>query len=389
MFRKYVKKAVKHLSANDYQPLNRIELNAAAMTHNVAYIKKQHPGFEVVPVLKSNAYGHGLEQVAEILNGADCHSLAVDGYFEAAKIRDITKHHILVLGYILPENAHLLDTKRCSFVVQDIAGLRAFAALRRPVKVHLELNTGFNRLGLQPGELPEYLEELKRHSNLELEGIMSHLADADNERDDSFDEKQQGQFDTLVTQILSAGFQPKFIHIAQTAGSAKIRSKYANTVRLGIGTYGINPLLPEDSHYKDLAKLKPVLDLKSTIIKVLDLKKGDRVSYNGIFTAPKPMRIGVLPLGYYEGVQRALSNKGCVTYGSKSLPIVGRVCMNHTMIDLGQTSLQIGDEVTVISSDSVLPNSVAALQSERGLFAYTTLTGIASSVHREIIDVGK
>src|SRR5215475_16609 len=105
MLRRYAKKVLKHLSTNGYRPLNRIELNANAMLHNVALIQKQHPDFEIIPVLKSNAYGHGLEQVAEILNDATCRLLAVDGYFEAARIRDITKHRILVLGYILPENA--------------------------------------------------------------------------------------------------------------------------------------------------------------------------------------------------------------------------------------------------------------------------------------------
>lgn len=389
MLRRYAKKALKHLAGNDYRPLNRIELNRQAMLHNVALIQEQHSKFEIIPVLKANAYGHGLEQVAEILNGATCRYLAVDGYFEAARIRDITSHHILVLGYVLPQNVHLLDTKRCSFVVQDIQGLVAFGALGKPVRVYVELNTGFNRLGLQPDELPEYLIALKKYPNLELEGIMTHLVDGDNELDDSLDLKQQKLFDATIAQIFEVGFRPKLIHIAQTAGSTKIKSKYANAIRLGIGTYGINPLSPRDPHYADLASLEAVLELKSTIIKVIDLKKGDTVSYNATFTAPKSMRIGVLPLGYYEGMPRELSSKGWVTYADKELPIVGRICMNHTMIDLSQTNLKVGDEVTIISNNSAMPNSIAGMQAKHGLFAYTTMTGIASSVRREIINVGK
>ncbi|HEY1835430.1 MAG TPA: alanine racemase [Candidatus Saccharimonadales bacterium] len=385
MLRKYAKKALRRLAANDYRPLNRIELKRQAMLHNVMHIQKQHPGFEIIPVLKANAYGHGLEQVAEILNGAACNYLAVDGYFEAAKIRDITKHRILVLGYVLPQNVRLLDTKRCSFVVQDVAGLTAFGKLGKPVRIHAEFNTGFNRLGVLPEELSEYLAALKKYPNLELEGVMTHLVDADNELDDSFDARQQELFDAHVAKILEAGFRPKLIHIAQTAGSTKIKSKYANAIRLGIGTYGVNPLLPQDPHYADLASLEAVLELKSTIIKTINLKKGDMVSYNATFAAPKPMRIGVLPLGYYEGVPRELSNKGCVTYNGKELPIVGRVCMNHTMIDLGQTNLKVGDEVTLISNDPAKSNSVAGMQKKHGLFPYTTMTSLASSVRREII----
>src|SRR4029079_172405 len=170
---------------------------------------------------------------------------------------------------------------------------------------------------LQPEELPAYLDTLKKYPKLQLEGVMTHLADADNELDNNFNAKQLNVFDKQVAHILAAGFRPTIIHIAQTAGSTKIRSQYANAIRLGIGVYGINPLLPHDARYANLEALWPVLELKSTVIKVLDLQKGDKVSYNCTFTAPGPMRVGVLPLGFYEGVPRELSNKGCVTYKGK------------------------------------------------------------------------
>jgi alanine racemase len=355
------------------------------MLRNVALIQEQHPNFEIIPVLKGNAYGHGIRETASILRASDCKFIAVDGYFEATKIRDSTTKRILVMGHILPENVRLLDTKRCSFVVQDITGLQAFGELSKPVRVHVELNTGMNRLGLQPGELPAYLNILKKYPKLRLEGIMTHLADADNELDDSFNAKQSALFDKQVERILTAGFRPTTIHIAQTAGSTKTHSRYANAIRLGIGAYGINPLLPGDAHYTDLEALQPVLELKSTIIKVLDLQKGDAVSYNCTFTAPGPMRVGVLPLGFYEGVPRELSNKGCVTYQDVELPILGRVCMDHTVINLKDTGLRVNDEVTVISKDPAQPNSIAGLQLNHNLFTYTTLTGLSSSIRREII----
>lgn len=368
-----------------YRTLNLIELHRSAVLHNVQLIRAAHPKFSIIPVLKANAYGHGIQDMAAILNRAPCDMLAVDGYFEAGRIRHITKHRILVLGYIRPENVRLVDTKRCSFVVQDTAGLEAFGRLNRPVKIHLELNTGMNRLGLAPHELNHYLETLQLFPSLELEGIMTHLADADNPADDLFTREQAEQFDRLVEGILLKGFKPRFIHIAQTAGSTKAHSKYANALRLGIGLYGINPLALTDEHAQELADLQPVLELRSTIIKVNDLQPGDRVSYNGTFTADKPIRIGVLPLGYYEGVPRELSNTGVVTHGEAVLPIVGRVCMDHTMIDLGTSGLKAGDEVTVISADPAMPNSVARLSAEHGLFPYSLLTGLSSSVRREIV----
>lgn len=385
ILRKYAKKALLRLSINNYQTLNRIELSRDRTLHNFNLFKNQHPGFEIMPVLKGNAYGHGLVEIAKILNEVNCPFLTVDGYFEAPKIRDISRHRILVMGYIKPENVKLLDVKRCSFVVQDLEGLKAFGRLGKPVRIHMELNTGMNRLGLQLEEIEVYLNTLHQSPNLELEGVMTHLADADNKTNDSFTAAQVELFDRLVEKVLDAGFKPKFIHLANTAGSVKAKSRYANTKRIGIGLYGINPLNPKDSVYKDLEGLQPTLSLKSTIIKVLDLKKGAKVSYSGLFTAPKDMRIGVLPLGYYECIPRALSNKGVVTYEGAPLPIVGRVCMNHTMIDISKVNIKVGAEVTVIDSDKSKPNSVTQISSRHQLFDYELLTSLSSNIHRKIV----
>ena len=374
----------RHRAARRYQPLNRIELHRSAVLNNFRLLQSQHPDFSIMPVLKANAYGHGLAEMAQILNDVNCDLLAVDGYFEAAKIRFQTKHRILVLGYIKPENVALLDIKRCSFVVQDASCLSAFGLLRRPVKVHLELNTGMNRLGLVPSEVDSHLKVLKSYPSLELEGIMTHLADADNVSND-FTDTQVELFDKQVKHIIAKGFRPKYIHIAQTAGSTKVSSQTANGIRLGIGLYGINPLMPKDPHHDDLKGLEPVLELISTIIKVNDLKPGDKVSYSGIFTAPKAMRIATLPLGYYEGVPRSLSNIGVVSQGNLILPVVGRICMNHTMIGLNGNDLKVGDEITVISSDPLKPNSVVQICSANKLFAYSLLTGISDSIRREIV----
>ena len=383
--KRYIKRIMSSLSKNTFRTLNYIELDKSEMLHNVESIQNQHPGYAIMPVLKANAYGHGLKEVAAILNDAKCDLLAVDGYFEAAQIRYITKHRILVLGYILPENVHLLDTKRCSFVVQDKETLEAFGRLRKPVQIHLELNTGMNRLGLQPYEVDAYLKTMRRFPRLQLEGVMSHLADADNEVDDEFTHKQLTQFDEQVERIVTQGFTPRYIHLAQTAGSTKISSKYTNALRLGIGLYGINPLQSKDKHFQDLQTLQPILTLKSTIIKTMSLNKGEAVGYNGTFIAKNPMQIGILPIGYYEGVPRELSNVGCVMANQQVLPIVGRICMNHTTIDLTGSQLRVGDEVTVMSSNPNDPNSIAFLSAKHHLFSYTTLTGLSSSIRRYII----
>lgn len=368
-----------------YRTLNYITLHRARVLDNFARIQRQHPHMRIMPVLKANAYGHGLKEMAQILNEADCDLLAVDGYFEAGKVRFTTKHKLLVLGYILPENIPVLDTKRCSFVVQDLQVLHAFGSLNRPVRIHVEINTGMNRLGIALSDIPAYLEALRRYPKLELEGVMTHLADADNEADDTYTARQVADFDACMQIIVAAGCTPRYVHVAQTAGSTKAKSAYANAIRLGIGLYGINPLAKNDPQYHELQDLKPVLTLTSTIIKTMQLKAGDKVSYNGTFTAPRAMRIGVLPLGYYEGIPRELSNIGVVTSNTRVLPIVGRICMNHTMIDLKDTQLQTGDEVTVFDADFTQPNAIAAVCTAHHLFPYVVLVKLSSSIRRRII----
>jgi len=381
MLKKIVNKILSKARPNNYQTLNRIEISRSKLIHNFNLIHQQHTDTAIIPVLKANAYGHGLAQVATALNSADCSLIAVDGYFEASRIRDITNHRILVMGYIKPVNFHLLDTRKCSFVVQDIGELQAIGQLKKHVNIHIELNTGMNRLGLKPDELDNYLTTLKQLPQVKLEGVMTHLADADSPKSD-FTDDQVKLFDTMVSQILSAGFKPRYIHIAQTAGSTKVTSKYANAMRIGIGLYGINPLTSADKHFTDLEKLLPALELKSEIIKVIDLKKGDRVSYNGTFIADKPMRIGVLSLGYYDGLPRELSTRGFVTNGNQKLAIVGRICMDHTMVDLTDSKLVMGDTVTVISNNPTDPNSIAGIAKSHRLFNYSLLTNLSSSVRR-------
>jgi alanine racemase len=242
-----------------------------------------------------------------------------------------------------------------------------------------------NRMGLMPNDLPAFLQEFKKHPKLRLEGVMSHLADACNPTDDSFTYKQQEVFDNAVRTILGAGFKPTVMHLAASAGATKVSSRFVTHVRPGLAIYGINPLEEKDTKYLDLAPLSPVLKLKSTVIKITELKKGDKVGYGCAYTAARPTTIATLPLGYYEAMPWILSGAGCVTHGDQVLPIVGRVCMNHTMIDATGTGLKIGDKITVISSDPTQPNSVRSLQQNHGIFSYELLIHINETIHRKVV----
>jgi alanine racemase len=307
--------------------------------------------------------------------------IAVDGYFEALRVREVSDQPVLVMGAIKPENFKKMKYDNFTFVVQDAESIKALAATGKRIKVHLECNTGMNRYGARLGEAVELARLIQKYKNLTLEGVMSHLADSDGINQTTVDKAVAG-FDQCVELIRALGLEPSILHVAQSAGGVRAKSKYANAMRLGISLYGINPFPEAHKHHQVLRDLRPAMRLVSTITKVTQLQKGDKVSYNYTFTAPKDMTIGVLPLGYFEGVNRALSNAGTVQVGQRQTPIVGRVCMNHTMFSLEGIDAKRGDEVVVFSNDPRDKNAIDHIAKDHKLFNYTLLTSLSHDVRR-------
>ena len=365
----------------EYATHNLIEVSKSAILHNIHVFEKLS-GKEVIPVLKGNAYGHGTELVAKILKNKKLSYIAVDGYFEALRIREVSKQPILVMGAILPENFARLKYSSFTFVVDSVPVIQALGETGKKVKVHLECNTGMNRYGAEPEEITALTKLILSYKNLELEGVMSHLADSDGDDPSTVDDAVR-LFDMCVEDVKSAGANPTMFHIAQTAGSLKAKSKYATAVRVGIGTYGINPFPATHALYKKLHnELHPALKFTSTITKTHLLEKGDKVSYNYTFTAPQKMRIGVVPVGYYEGINRTLSNKGVVQVDNSYAQITGRVCMNLTMINLEDTDGQVGSRVVIYSNNPKDVNTIDNIAKAYGLFNYNLLSALSPDVRR-------
>lgn len=367
----------------DYTTHSRIEVSRAAILHNLDLFEELS-GKAVIPVLKGNAYGHGVALVAKALKSRKLPYIAVDGYFEALRIRQVSSQPVLVMGAILPENYKRMKYDNFAFVVHDEASIRALGKTGRRIKVHLEANTGMNRYGAKPDEMHSLAKLILSYKNLSLEGVMSHLADSDGD-DPATVNVAVEQFDRCVETVRAAGANPTMLHIAQSAGSLKAKSKYANTIRLGVGLYGINPFPRGHAQYAQLKDLQPALRFISTLTKVIALEKGEKVSYNYTFAAPEAMRIGVVPLGYYEGVPRALSGVGTVKIGRHFAPIVGRVCMNHTMIGLDGIPAEVGEEVTVFSNNPQDKNAIDNVAHEHNLFNYGVLTALSHDVRRVLV----
>lgn len=372
-----------------YVVCNEIRLSEKNLISNIKYLESV--GTKIIPVLKSNAYGHGLKEIAQLLNKSNSDIVCVDGYFEVLEIRDIFKKDILVLGYIKKENYQNINTNNFSFVVHDLEILEELIKLNKRMRIHIELNTGMNRHGIKVlqdnfDELIGFIDRVGQ-SKLEIEGVMSHYYDADN-IDNSDLDAQVKLFDKAVKLILNKKIKPKYIHIANSSGLIKSKSKYANYSRSGIAIYGINPLNKNDEFFSEYQNnLKPVLELSSEITKIIRIKKGESVSYGRTFIADKEIQIGVIPMGYFEGIPRVLSNKGFVKINNKFYKIAGKICMNHTMINLEDNfkMVKVGDRVVIISSDPQDKNSLSNICTDFDLFSYEVLVKLNESVRRVVI----
>ena len=365
-----------------YRTLNKVMISAKALRHNLALYREIAPGKMVCPVLKANAYGHGLVEVARVLDSEKPEFFVVDSLHEAYQLKKAgIKSKILILGYTFPEN--LLRKKLpFHFAVSDLGTAKALSKYK--AKVHLKNDTGMNRMGFAMADLPQVLEEFKK-LKVEVVGVLSHLADADNVHDASYTKQQFKKFEEAAGMVREAGFDPKYVHIEQSAGT--LHEGDFNMVRLGLGLYGVSPFEENDMRAQKLEKLKPMMQLESTLVGVRELKKGDRVSYSCTFTADRDMKIGMVPVGYYEALPWSLSNKGVLEVKGVLCPIVGRICMNYTMVDLtGVEEPQIGDKVVVYAADGAAKNSIANMAKLAGCIPYELLTRVIEGMRREVVD---
>lgn len=366
-----------------YAPLVEVCIFREHILHNLAEFQKSvGSGVRIAPVLKSNAYGHGILQVAQCLAGADIPFLAVDSYYEALMLRNEgVKTPLVVIGYTSKENilrSKLSDVSLTIISTQELKDISQ--SISSPCRIHLKIDTGMHRQGIRLEECNEAISLLQKNPHLILEGIATHFADADT-TDQTRTREQIQKWNAAVKKFHASFPQTEFFHAAATCGSFFFGSLDANVMRLGIGLYGIAPC----ASLQELA-LQPALQMRSVISSVKDIRLGDAIGYSATYVADHPMRIATVPVGYFEGVDRRLSNKGYVKIRETACPLVGRVSMNIITIDVSALpDVCIGEPVLVISVERGDKNSVEHIASLCDAIPYEILVHIPAQVRRIIV----
>lgn len=364
-----------------YQPAVEVELSASALRHNLRTYQKAYAPVAIAPVLKSNAYGHGLLPIAQILDQENLPFFVVDSWPEAHTLRAAGIHTpILIIGYVAAENIKNSKLAEIAFTITSLEQLVALAPLvKSPAKIHLKIDTGMHRQGLPPSEIDTALDLLRAHPKLRLEGVCSHLADADNEAE-TLTRKQLKTWQLVLTQIKKVFPALKYAHLSNTAGAHLAEAAGTNLIRLGLGLYGFNssPLSP--------LSLKPVLSLTTIVSSVREIPAGEKVGYNGTYETAQTTRLATVPVGYYEGVDRRLSNLGVMKIGEKFCPIAGRVSMNITSLDVsGLPTVELGTRVIVLSREANDPNSVEQIAKIIKTIPWEILVHIPAHLRRRVL----
>ncbi len=324
------------------------EVNLSAVTRNIRYLKSlMQPGARLCAVVKADGYGHGSAAVsrAALAGGAD--RLAVAFAEEGIELRrqGITAP-VLVLGYTGPEGARRAVGWGLDVTVLSADNARlvseAAVSLGRTARVHLKVDTGMSRLGIHPDEAPGAAREIAALPGLELEGVFSHFAASD-AADPEFAREQLALYRSVLARIEDSGIRIPLRHMANSAGLLFLPEARLDMARPGISVYGLRASTERES----LGNLEPAMALRARVVQTRTVPAGTTVSYGRTFRAAWTTRLAVLPLGYADGVFRALSNRGFVGFRTGRAPIVGRVCMDQCMADVTELpEVREGDTAT-------------------------------------------
>jgi len=359
------------------------EIDLQALRENLKAIKELvGPQVSILPVIKSEAYGHGLIPIAKVLAAEGVYGFGLSDLEEVQRIREagLALPVILLSGFEpswLPEIVRL----RVIPAVIDLYQLRLLAEFSKrqgkKVALHLKIDTGMNRLGIHPSELDQALSLLEDNPQLELSGVMSHLAAGEHPRA-VITRQQKALFEEALKEIKRRGFRPRFIHLANSAACILDAKARYNLVRPGLALYGVYP----GPEARKKIKLKPVMTYKARVLSVKEVAKGEGVGYGPLYRSQGPMKLALVPVGYDDGYLRALSNRGFASLKGERVPVVGAVSMRCTAFDVSALKdVSPGDEIVLLGGEGgEVP--VEELAARAGLISYELLCLLGRKVSK-------
>jgi len=361
------------------------EIDLTAIASNVELAcRLAGPSAHVMAVVKANAYGHGVVEVARVAlaTGATWLGVAIPEEAIPLRIADIASR-ILVLGPIAPDQADLVADHGLDQCVCDQAEAEALncagRARGRILALHLKVDTGMGRVGLHPREVRSMAERIAALPSVRLVGLMTHFADAEAEVPD-FAREQLARFLQVARDLSGAGIPVPLRHAANSAGLLHLPEARLDLVRPGIMLYGYHP---RGRRHPAEPALRPALRFRTAISQLKDVPRGASVSYGRTFVAPRDLRVATLPVGYADGWGRLLSNRGQVLIRGQRVPVIGRVCMDMTMVDVtGLQEVRVGDEVVLIGRQGREELTADEVAEAQGTISYEVLCRIGPRVPR-------
>jgi alanine racemase len=371
--------------SNSSQRPTWAEINLDNLIHNFRVTRAAlGDGVAIMPALKADAYGHGAVECARSLERAGARWFGVALPEEGLKLRDAgIATPILCLGGFWEDQEQSLIAARLTPVVFRLDLLDRLDSAARSVGArvdyHLKVDTGMGRLGVTLSELDNFLEGAARFENVRLDGVMTHLASADS--DPAFTVKQIAAFEQAVEMVRARGHRPTWIHEANSAGAHAYPQARGNLVRMGGVLYG----LWRDVTNESVAPLdwRPVMSLRTRITFLKTVAQGSPLGYGGTFVTKRESRIATLPIGYEDGLRRALSSRGPVIVRGQLAPIVGRVSMDLTLVDVTDVlEAALDDDVVIIGKQAAVQITAEDLAAHIGTISYEVTCGISDRVPR-------
>ena len=335
----------------------------------------------IVAVVKANAYGHGAVPVAKALENAGATMLACADIEEAVALRRAgVGVDILVFGALgVSDVSGIFDHRLIPTISTPSAGraLQAAAAARGVrLRYHLKIDTGMNRLGLRYDNLPRTLPELMASENLQIDGLYTHFATAD-DPESPLMEAQRTRFERVRAQLAADGVRPRLVHAANSAALLRDSRVWYDLVRPGLLLYGVVP-----PPLASTLPLKPALSLHSRLVAVKHIRAGEIVSYGARFVAERPTRIAVVPAGYADGLDTRLEGRGIALVRGRRAPVVGAVCMDMLMLDITDIEAYPGDEVVFLGTQGHDRIEVREMAGSIGTIPWEILCRLGSRIER-------